>query len=167
MAAEFSGCRRKIPLLFRECLKTVRSIYAHCSLGGFAFQGFQRGASPIRRCSQPTMSSLDLAGLRGGLASYCAVYPPSTVMSWPVMNAAPGEPSQSTAPAISSGVPMRPTGVCVAIVFFISVSPSPKARSNISVWIGPGETLLTRTPCLANSSAAVLVRPMTANLLAT
>ena len=53
------------------------------------------------------------------------------------------------------------------IVFFMSVSPSPKARSNISVWIGPGETLLTRTPCLANSSAAVLVRPMTANLLAT
>src|SRR5262249_6739793 len=101
------------------------------------------------------------------LSRYCAVYPPSTVMSWPVTNAAPGELSQSTALAISSGVPMRPTGVCVAIVFFISVSPSPKARSNISVWIGPGETLLTRMPCLANSSAAVLVRPMTANLLAT
>jgi len=43
------------------------------------------------------------------------------------MNAAPGELSQSTALAISSGVPMRPTGVCVAIVFFMSVSPSPKA----------------------------------------
>jgi hypothetical protein len=61
---------------------------------------------------------------------------------------------------------MRPTGFCVAIVFFTSVSPSPKVRSNISVWIGPGETLLTRTPSLANSSAAVLVRPMTTNLLA-
>jgi hypothetical protein len=35
---------------------------------------------------------------------YCAVYPPSTMMSWPVMNAAPGELSQSTALAISSGV---------------------------------------------------------------
>ena len=81
---------------------------------------------------------------------YCAVYPPSTVMSWPVMNAAPGELSQSTVLAISSGVPMRPIGVCVAIVFFMSVSPSPKARSNISVWMGPGETLLTRMPCLAN-----------------
>jgi hypothetical protein len=32
-------------------------------------------------------------------------------------NAAPGELSQSTALAISIGVPMRPTGVCVAIVF--------------------------------------------------
>jgi hypothetical protein len=100
-------------------------------------------------------------------SGYCAVYPPSTMMSWPVVNAAPGELSQSTALAISSGVPMRPAGVYVAIVFFTSVSPSPKDRSNISVWIGPGETLLTRTPCLANSSAAVLVRPMTANLLAT
>jgi hypothetical protein len=28
--------------------------------------------------------------------------------------------------AISSGVPMRPTRFCVAIVFFTSVSPSPK-----------------------------------------
>src|SRR5262249_3736943 len=56
------------------------------------------------------------------------------MMSWPVMNAAPGELSQSTALAISSGVPMRPTGVCVPIVFFISVSPSPKGRSNIAVW---------------------------------
>ena len=83
------------------------------------------------------------------------------------MNAAPGELSQSTALAISSGVPMRPTGFCAAIVLFTSVSPSPNARSNISVWIVPGETLLTRMPCLANSRAAVLVRPITANLLET
>jgi hypothetical protein len=94
-------------------------------------------------------------------SGYCAVYPPSTMMSWPVVNAASGELSQRTALAISSGVPMRPAGVYVAI------PASPKVRSNISVWIGPGETLLTRTPCLANFSAAVLVRPMTANLLAT
>ena len=37
-------------------------------------------------------------------------------MSWPVVKAAPGELSQSTALAISSGIPMRPTGVCDAIV---------------------------------------------------
>jgi hypothetical protein len=43
------------------------------------------------------------------------------MMSWPVVNAAPGELSQSTALAISSGVPMRPAGVCVAIVFFTDV----------------------------------------------
>src|SRR3974377_2280534 len=61
---------------------------------------------------------------------------------------------------------MRPTGFCAAIVLFTSVSPSPKARSNISVWIVPGETLLTRTPCWANSRAAVLAGPITANLLA-
>src|SRR5258705_10056582 len=52
------------------------------------------------------------------------------MMFWPVGNAAPGELSQSTALAISFGVPMRPTGFCAAIVFFTSVSPSPKARSN-------------------------------------
>lgn len=121
--------------------------------------------------SQP--SKKQIADLRTALAyqtqksfSYCAPNPPSTMMSWPVVNAAPGELSQRTALAISSGVPMRPTGVFVTYVFFISVSPSPKARSNISVWIRPGDTLLTRTPCPANSSAADLVRPMTANLLA-
>ena len=38
------------------------------------------------------------------------------MMSWPVVNAAPGELSQSTALAISSGVPMRPTGFCVAVL---------------------------------------------------
>jgi hypothetical protein len=49
-------------------------------------------------------------------SGYCAVYPPSTKMSWPVVNAAPGELSQSTALAISSGVPMRPAGVCVGTI---------------------------------------------------
>ena len=39
-------------------------------ISGFAFQGFySEAALPSRRCSQPTMLSLDLAGLRGGLAS--------------------------------------------------------------------------------------------------
>src|SRR6201987_6547060 len=66
---------------------------------------------------------------------YCAVYPPSTVMSWPVGNAAPGELSQSTALAISSGVPMRPTGVCVEIVFSTSVSPRLLEGEIFSLWI--------------------------------
>ena len=101
------------------------------------------------------------------LIGYCALKPPSMIMSCPVVNAAPGELNQRTALAISSGVPTRPSGFCASIAFLMSVSPSPKARSNISVWIGPGETLLTRTPCLANSRAAVLVRPITAHLLAT
>jgi hypothetical protein len=42
---------------------------------------------------------------------YGAVYPPSMMMSWPVVNAAPGELSHSTALAISSTVPIRPTGL--------------------------------------------------------
>ena len=56
-------------------------------------------------------------------------------------------------------------GLCHNRFFHLGL-PLPKARSNISVWIGPGDTLLTRTPCPANSSAADFVRPMTANLLA-
>lgn len=36
-------------------------------------------------------------------SGYCAVYPPSTMISWPVVNAAPGELSQSTTLASSSG----------------------------------------------------------------
>jgi hypothetical protein len=52
---------------------------------------------------------------------YWALKPPSTRMSWPVVKAAPGELSQRTALAISSGVPTRPTGFCASIAFFMSV----------------------------------------------
>ena len=86
-------------------------------------------------------SSNSALGSRGSnvrCPSYYAVYPSSTMISWPVVKPAPGELSQSTALAISSGMPMRPIGVWDAIVFFISVSLLPKAGSNISVWIGPG-----------------------------
>jgi hypothetical protein len=69
-------------------------------------------------------------GDRFVVSGYCAVYPPSTMMSWPVMNAAPGELSQSTALAISSGVPTRPTGVCVAIVGKRQGSGFADARGN-------------------------------------
>ena len=52
---------------------------------------------------------------------YWALKPPSTIMSWPVVEAAPGELSQRTALAISSGVPTRPAGLCASIAFFLSV----------------------------------------------
>jgi hypothetical protein len=78
-----------------------------------------------------------------------------------------GELSQSTALAICSGVPMRDNRILRRHRFLCVGLALAEGRSNVSVWIVPGETLLTRTPCLANSSAAVLVRPLTANLLAT
>jgi hypothetical protein len=71
------------------------------------------------------------------------------MMSWPVVNAAPGELSQSTALAISSGVPMRPTGVCVEIVFFTSVSP----------WVRPHSESYEKRP---NSRPKSVTGPMEA-----
>src|SRR5215475_14968782 len=41
---------------------------------------------------------------------YCVTYPPSTLMACPVTNEAASEQSQTTASAISSGVPTRPMG---------------------------------------------------------
>ena len=38
------------------------------------------------------------------------VWPPSMTMAWPTMKAAASEHSQTTAAAISSGLPIRPTG---------------------------------------------------------
>jgi len=39
------------------------------------------------------------------------VAPPSTTIAWPVMNALAGEARNTAAPAISSGSPIRPSGV--------------------------------------------------------
>ena len=45
---------------------------------------------------------------------YIAI-PPSTWRTWPVTYAAAGEHSQTTAPAMSSGVPALPSGICAAM----------------------------------------------------
>ena len=51
-------------------------------------------------------------------AQALADLPPSTVMLWPVTNEAASEHSQTTASAISSGVPIRPTGCGFGEHFF-------------------------------------------------
>src|SRR5712691_89304 len=96
---------------------------------------------------------------------YCATNPPSTVMVCPVTNEAASEQSQTTASAISSGVPTRPMGSLAMMRALRSGSLKPIAV--IGVWITPGQTHLTRIPWWAYSSAAVLVRPTTPCLLAT
>src|ERR1700722_5693493 len=83
-----------------------------------------------------------------------AVFPPLTAMIWPVMNEALAEATKTMASAISSGLPARFSG-----------TPATK-RSSIAVSIGPGAIALTRTPNVAPSSAADLVNPSTACLLA-
>jgi len=90
--------------------------------GRFAQSRFPDPLNGVKRRAVFRQSGDTALRLTHYFSGYCAVYPPSTMMSWPVVNAAPGELSQSTALAISSGVPMRPTGFCVAIVFFTSVS---------------------------------------------
>src|SRR6478672_4283709 len=66
--------------------------------------------------------------------------------------------------AISCGVAARLTGTLSRKSAFSS--PPPVKRLSISVSTGPGATALTRTPLAAPSSAAALVRPSTACLLA-
>ena len=61
---------------------------------------------------------------------------------------------------------MRPTGSNEAIFSKRSVR-WPVRRPIIGVSIAPGHTAFTRTPDLAYSNAAVLVRPTTPCLLAT
>ena len=81
------------------------------------------------------------------------------------MNDAPSEQSHTTVLAISSGWPTRPMGVADSSICFASGDPATKSRY-IRVSIVPGATALTRTFCLAYSSATDLVNPLTACLLA-
>src|ERR1700682_2807174 len=66
--------------------------------------------------------------------------------------------------AISSGLPTRLSGTVADRAAFLSSEPV--KRFSIPVSIGPGATMLTRTPDAAASSAADLVSPSTACLLA-
>src|SRR5450432_2163497 len=70
-----------------------------------------------------------------------------------------------TASAISRGLPKRPMGWCARTALLAAGSPN--ARSAIAVSITAGQTALTRMPLRAVSSAADLVKPITACLLAT
>src|SRR5258707_7815705 len=68
--------------------------------------------------------------------------------------------------AISSGVPMRLVGMCVSRKFALFCCVCAKWL-NIRVSVGPGPTMLTRTPVPASSMAADFVMPSTACLLPT
>src|SRR5438876_9636775 len=95
---------------------------------------------------------------------YWAVLPPSTRYDAPVMNDALSEARNMMAWAISSGLPTRLSGTVAARPAFLSSVPV--KRFSIPVSIGPGATMLTRTAEEAASSAADLVSPSTACLLA-
>src|SRR5947207_9186655 len=90
--------------------------------------------------------------------------PPSTRYDAPVMNDALSDARKTMVSAISSGLPTRLSGTVAARPAFLSSVPV--KRFSIPVSIGPGATMLTRTPDEAASSAADLVSPSTACLLA-
>src|SRR5260370_23274499 len=93
-----------------------------------------------------------------------AVLPPSTKYDAPVMNEALSDARNMMVWAISSGLPTRLSGTVAAKLAFLSAVPV--KRFSIPLSIGPGSTMLTRTPDAAASIAADLVSPSTACLLA-
>jgi putative SOS response-associated peptidase YedK len=72
-----------------------------------------------------------------------AVWPPSMTIACPTTNAAASEHSQTTAAAISSGFPIRPTG-SHAITLSRPSGVPPLKRSIIGVSMIPGHTAFTR-----------------------
>src|SRR5579862_6432372 len=96
--------------------------------------------------------------------AYRADLPPSTRYEAPVMNEALSDARNMMVWAMSSGLPTRLSGTVAAKLAFLSTVPV--KRFSIPVSTGPGATTLTRTPDAAASSAADLVSPSTACLLA-
>src|SRR6476619_2015361 len=105
--------------------------------------------------SQVSPSSLPSAQLRTGARTTghtdAVVTPPSTTMVWPVMKVEASEARYATAPAISSGSPIRRSGVVAVRRLRLSGS-SHSARAK-SVLTRPGATQLTRTPFGPHSPA--------------
>src|SRR4029077_6898495 len=95
---------------------------------------------------------------------YCADLPPSMRYDAPVMNDALPDARNMMVWATSSGLPVLLSGTFAARLAFLSSVPV--KRFSIPVSIGPGATMFTRTPDEAASSAADLVKPSTACLLA-
>src|SRR5580692_10042234 len=95
---------------------------------------------------------------------HLAVLPPSTRYDAPVIKDALSDARNTMVWAISSGRPIRLSGTVAARPAFFSGVPA--KRSSIPVSMGPGATTLMRNPDAAASSAADLVRPSTACLLA-
>jgi hypothetical protein len=125
-------------------------------MGDFAYPGAR---------VQFNIASLPEALLkRDSQRNYWAVLPPSTRYDAPVMKDALSNARNIMVWAISSGLPTRLSGTVAARPAFLSSVPV--KRFNIPVSIGPGATMLTRTPEEASSSAADLVSPSSACLLA-
>ena len=98
-----------------------------------------------------------------GIASL-AERPPSTASTAPVTNELSVEQRNATTAATSSGVPTRPSGAASAIRGRRSGGCD---TSNMSVWMKPGATALTRIPRPPYSIASDCVTACRPALLAT
>src|SRR5882724_5898675 len=68
--------------------------------------------------------------------------PPLTESVWPVMNPASSDARNATAAAMSSGSPVRPSGIAF-LSDSISLSLPPAISWRSGVFVGPGQTTLT------------------------
>src|SRR5258708_28313508 len=81
--------------------------------------------------------------------NYEAVLPPLTLMTWPVMNDALREATNTMASAISVGVPTRLRGTPATSPAFLSAVPV--HRVSKSGFNGPGAIAFARIPAAAPS----------------
>src|SRR5450830_1106924 len=128
-----------------------------------------RTVATVARCRQLAADDGDMQRPKRAIEqAYSWLMPPSTISSVPTINADSGDDRYSTAPATSSGVPNRFTGICswMAAAISPSCSAAKPRRPYRGVVTGPGLTTLTRTPCGISSAESVLASEIKAALLA-
>ncbi|PYQ48997.1 MAG: hypothetical protein DMF78_19615 [Acidobacteria bacterium] len=124
-----------------------------------------RRSSTSNPCSPAPVTS---NCVRSGIADQTCAKPPSTNSSVPVTKLLSSEARNTTAFAISSGLPSRPSGTMPAIAFR-RCSPAPvDAASSVSpgVSMGPGLTAFTRMRRSFRSVVHVRANDRTAALVA-
>src|SRR5881227_4053400 len=99
--------------------------------------------SGFREAGPGLLPALDVVRQAFGDEHHYTVWPPSITMACPVTKEAASEHSQTTAAAISSGFPIRPTGSCAITLSRPSGVP-PLNRCIIGVSMIPGHTAFTR-----------------------
>jgi hypothetical protein len=112
---------------FRWCRAQRPNDQAPCPAGAGSLNP-EKAYMPAGSGAAPGSAAVVTAGDE----RYCTVWPPSMTMACPTTKAAASEHSQTTAAAISSGLPIRPTGSS-AITFARPSGVPPVKRPIIGV----------------------------------
>src|SRR5262249_1970645 len=128
--------------------------------------GIQNSQGHRVRGESPSRSNDD--GLHATSTDYTCANPPSTNSSVPVMKVLSSEARNTTAFAMSSGVPSLPSGMLLESIFkYCSPDPLEAVRSlSPGVSIGPGLTAFTRMRRSFKSVVHVRANERTAALVA-